>query len=95
MLLVLGPEAIAELCLTRAEDFAHSGTMELFAEAGLGYAGLLGAIGVVHKVGAYHFFMACCRMLFVLTASASPDAIRTRVQSRNNDQDKRNPVGKL
>ncbi|CEL11659.1 hypothetical protein ASPCAL14759 [Aspergillus calidoustus] len=49
MVLVLGPEAIAELVFTRADDFAHSANMKLLAEAGLGYAGLMGMRGHEHK----------------------------------------------
>jgi hypothetical protein len=53
MVLVLGPEAIAELVFTRVDDFAHSANMKLLAEAGLGYAGLMGMRGHEHKVGVY------------------------------------------
>ncbi|KAE8140281.1 cytochrome P450 [Aspergillus pseudotamarii] len=49
LIFVLSPEAISELCLQKSGDFSHSGTIELLAEAGLGYSGLLAARGQAHK----------------------------------------------
>ncbi|KAF9890729.1 hypothetical protein FE257_005595 [Aspergillus nanangensis] len=49
MILVVGPEAIAELCLQRCDSFSHSKTIEFLAEAGMGYAGMLGTRGETHK----------------------------------------------
>ncbi|KAJ5612758.1 cytochrome P450 [Penicillium lagena] len=49
MILVLGPEAISELCLQQSASFSHSKTVELLAQAGLGYSGLLAARGQTHK----------------------------------------------
>ncbi|KAJ5921065.1 cytochrome P450 [Penicillium verhagenii] len=49
MILIIGPEAISELCLSRSDSFSHSKAIELLAEAGLGYPGLLGARGETHK----------------------------------------------
>ncbi|KAJ0415693.1 cytochrome P450 [Aspergillus carlsbadensis] len=49
LLMVVGPEAIAEICLHKSDGFTHSQEGELLILAALGHAGLFGARGQMHK----------------------------------------------
>jgi hypothetical protein len=51
LIMVVGPEAISEICLTKSDGFTHSQEAELLIGAAVGHAGLFGARGQTHKVG--------------------------------------------
>jgi hypothetical protein len=50
LVIVVGPQAIAEICLAKADGFTHSQEGELLIAGALGHAGLFRARGGTHKV---------------------------------------------
>jgi hypothetical protein len=50
LVIVVGPEAIAEICLAKSDGFTHSQEAELLIAGAMGHAGLLGARGETHRV---------------------------------------------